>query len=209
MSVPTHGPYCESWVFPTECRDCNQAIWIFCCTCGSAVLFDELGFPWPKHKCSGERLPTGWEAVHKLRSLGVVFTPEVNARLAEIAFGKKTKVQQERLPAIAHVEPTNERKTLIAMLREFNEDTKRTKSLEELGPLGYQILSLNKAQKYAQITIHVIPEKAQTQRHSYTCLLPISKKINSRHLGRLVGVELRGVALGSNTYWIVENIELL
>ena len=38
-----HDPWCQTSTFPSSCRECGQGIFIFSCTCGSAVVFDRLG----------------------------------------------------------------------------------------------------------------------------------------------------------------------
>jgi hypothetical protein len=51
MSVPTHSEECQSKAFKTLCFDCGQEVYFFMCSCGSKVLFDSLGHPWPIHSC--------------------------------------------------------------------------------------------------------------------------------------------------------------
>ena len=55
-----HGCHCHTHTFPLNCRYCRQRIFFFSCDCGSRVLFDELGPPWPIHDCrtqSGNTAP--------------------------------------------------------------------------------------------------------------------------------------------------------
>lgn len=40
-----------SFSIPTKCWYCGQQIYIYANEYGSVVLFDELGWPWPKHDC--------------------------------------------------------------------------------------------------------------------------------------------------------------
>lgn len=40
-----------SFSIPTKCWYCGQQIYIYVSEYGSVVLFDELGWPWPKHDC--------------------------------------------------------------------------------------------------------------------------------------------------------------
>ncbi len=57
MPVPTHGPQCEKlFCYPSRCADCKQDVFYWGCTCGSRVLFDDLGEPWPTHECGKKRL---------------------------------------------------------------------------------------------------------------------------------------------------------
>lgn len=53
MPVPTHGPRCRTlFCRPSRCGDCGQEVFHWACTCGSHVLFDALGDPWPRHQCT-------------------------------------------------------------------------------------------------------------------------------------------------------------
>lgn len=45
-------------VIPRKCWHCGQPIFIYANEYGSIVLFDELGWPWPKHQCQGH----GWSS---------------------------------------------------------------------------------------------------------------------------------------------------
>ena len=36
--------------FPTACQYCGDDIFVYQCSCGSVVLFDELGGGWPQHR---------------------------------------------------------------------------------------------------------------------------------------------------------------
>lgn len=52
MPVPTHGPRCRTrFCHPSKCKECRQEVFYWACTCGSSLLFDRLGEPWPRHKC--------------------------------------------------------------------------------------------------------------------------------------------------------------
>ncbi len=53
MPVPTHGPRCRTrFCHPSRCNECKQEVFYWACTCGSNLLFDQLGEPWPRHKCA-------------------------------------------------------------------------------------------------------------------------------------------------------------
>lgn len=49
--MATHGWWCGSRTYPTTCRECGASVFFFSCDCGSAVFFDDLGWPWPEHFC--------------------------------------------------------------------------------------------------------------------------------------------------------------
>src|SRR6266536_3317788 len=42
-----------SVVFPVHCRYCGMPVYLFASPDGGFVVFDELGPPWPKHRCMG------------------------------------------------------------------------------------------------------------------------------------------------------------
>ena len=65
MSVPGHGAGCSTRTYPTTCRNCGDRVFFFSCTCGSQVLFDELGEPWPVHDCEFSRSDQRWAQSRK------------------------------------------------------------------------------------------------------------------------------------------------
>ena len=48
-----HGLSCNAVTLPRKCSFCGKQIFLFVCDHGSAVLFERLGPPWPKHNCHG------------------------------------------------------------------------------------------------------------------------------------------------------------
>lgn len=50
-----HGRDCNTKTFRTTCKYCKQEVFFFSCTCGSRVFFDDLGDPWPFHRCEEYR----------------------------------------------------------------------------------------------------------------------------------------------------------
>ena len=203
MSVPNHGSFCQSTTYPVKCWDCGARIYIFQCTCGSIVLFDRLGSSWPIHDCGGEKLPTGWDAIRKLESMGI----PIDQRVMEYAFGKKSKRPNNAPPPIIRIDPVHgEILNILAIMREFNDTTKIVKTLNEYGVIGFQMLGLKNDQNIAQITFH---DTTKSQAESYTCLVPSEIAVNKSDTGKLIGVSLRGVVSGSMSYWVVSEIEVL
>lgn len=69
MPVPTHGPRCKKlFCRPSRCTGCRQEIFHWACTCGSNILFDKLGEPWPRHRCSGPATSKSKKKSDKSRS---------------------------------------------------------------------------------------------------------------------------------------------
>lgn len=52
-----HGYWCDTKTFPLTCKDCGDRIFFFQCECGCRVLFDDLGPPWPQHRCRDDLPP--------------------------------------------------------------------------------------------------------------------------------------------------------
>ena len=56
MPAPTHGPHCRTVAcYQSTCKECRQEVYYWSCNCGSQVLFDRLGEPWPLHVCARMR----------------------------------------------------------------------------------------------------------------------------------------------------------
>lgn len=49
-----HGYWCNTKTFPLDCKYCGSRIYFFQCDCGSRVLFEDLGPPWPQHRCGDD-----------------------------------------------------------------------------------------------------------------------------------------------------------
>ena len=46
-----HGWWCRARTYPLTCKYCGTRIFHFSCDCGCSVLFEQLGRPWPLHRC--------------------------------------------------------------------------------------------------------------------------------------------------------------
>lgn len=90
MAIPTHGPFCQTLLYPVNCRDCGAPIRVLQCTCGSAVLFDTAAPHWDKHDCAGYSATAGvavgrlkgWAAVDVLRNQGVPISADIMERIS-------------------------------------------------------------------------------------------------------------------------------
>ena len=50
-TVATHGHWCNTRTYPTQCQSCKSQVFFFQCDHESRVFFDHLGHPWPIHEC--------------------------------------------------------------------------------------------------------------------------------------------------------------
>ena len=187
MSIPTHGPFCQTLVYPTRCWDCQQEIFVLECSCGSAVLFDQLGVPWPKHACSGRYLG-GWGSAETLLPDG----DRPASRTAE-----------ETESNIKRVDPTvGEQRSLLAVVRELHASTKRTAAIEALPEFGIRLLGLDPAINYWQITL---VDNGIRPNESFTALLPgpVARGLK-QHV--MVMVEMTARGSGGQVNWVITDI---
>ena len=211
MSIPTHGPSCQTLVYPTSCWYCQQAIFVLQCSCGSAVLFDQLGAPWPRHTCDGiggggigGSGLSGWMAVDTLRAHGVSITPDVMAKMFPSKGQSDRSARQET--TIKRVEPENDsQRPLLAVVRELSQDTKQTEDVATLSDLGSKLLGLDSRVRYRQITL--IDNRVRPN-ESYTALVP-DHLARGLRLGAMVMADMRGGVAGEFAIWVVTDINLL
>ena len=204
MSIPTHGPYCRTKTFPVDCRYCSSTIFLLQCTCGSAVLLEELGWPWPRHDCGGaggEKLPRGWDAIRKLKDMGI----NIDAQVMEFAFGPSRRgTRQPPPPTLTKVDPIGgEKIQLMAILRDYVPTSKLLRELDELGPVGRKLLNVTVIDS-CQVTLHDVTGSPPK---SYRCVVPKTSANPSKLEGVMVSVMLRGFRSGSLQAWVAESLK--
>lgn len=205
MSIPTHGPFCKTLIFQTSCWHCQQSISILKCTCGSAVLLDEAGPPWPKHSCGGIGRGaefSGWTAVDELPVQGPSITADVMSKEFSGQREENRKVQGES--TIRRVDPEGSGElSLLAVVRELNRSTKRTKDVSALPDFGKKLCGLDPRVRYWQITL--VDTRARPN-ESYTALIP-DVLARSLRTSVMVVAEIRGAISPSFGSWIVTDIK--
>ena len=55
-STATHGSWCNTRTYPTQCPRCTSQVFFFQCDHESRVFFDHLDQPWPIHDCFLRRM---------------------------------------------------------------------------------------------------------------------------------------------------------
>ena len=212
MPIPTHGPFCQTLVYDTSCWYCQQTIFVLQCSCGSAVLLDAVGLPWPKHACAGVGGAGGiggsglggWTAVDALRAQGASITPDIMAKVFPGHGGSNRNIQSQT--ATKRIEPERGRELpLLAVVRELNRDTRRTKEANALPDLGIKLLGLDSAIRYRQITL---VDNSVRPNESYTALVP-DGFTRGLWVGAMVMAEMRGRVAGDFAVWVVVDINLL
>ena len=173
MPVPTHGPFCQTLVYPTSCWYCQQQIHVLQCSCGSAVLFDEIGPPWLKHECTGTggiggSGLSGWEAVDTLRALGAPISHDVIKKI--FPGGQPGGGNSPSISDIEKIEPTaDQTKDLLAVVRELHTSANRISAIDDLSTMGRKLLGLDPNARYWQITL---VQNNVRPNGSFTALIP-------------------------------------
>lgn len=212
MAVPTHGPFCQTLVYPTSCWYCQQKIFVLQCTCGSAVLFDGLGAPWPKHTCAGAGGAggiggsglSGWAEVDALRTQGAPITADVKQKI--FPGERQADYRAHPEPAIKRIEPKERlQRSLLAIVRELHQNTKRTKAVDALPEFGLKLLGLNPKDRYWQITL---VDNTVRPNESFTALIP-DHHAQGLQLGVMVMATLSGCIVGNSADWLITDINPL
>lgn len=209
MAVPNHNFYCQTWMYKTSCWSCATEIFVFQCSCGSAVLFNNDRPPFDEHTCSGgigDSGLSGWNAIDVLRNAGMPITAEVMDK----AFDKKPKATQKISgnSDIKKISPIyGENREIIMNIAEFQRETKETTNFNNLSAIAREMEGVPKdVDGVSQITLMYNNDDI---RESYTALLPVKlipKNIEQLKKSRsVVFVKL----LGLKSWWLVDNIEPL
>lgn len=200
MSIPCHRPFCKTQSFPTSCWDCQQPIFIVRCSCGSTVLFDHAGPPWPKHRCPGWRR-TVWRTPDPVPGRN---TP-VSSNVVTKQGGRKTRDLGKVRPggAARSVDPQSGRRHISsARVSTLNADTDLTRLVRGILRSGLRPFCLDPRMRYWQITL---VDSNVRPRESYIALIPdgLARRLrtNLTVKAEVCGRSFRGVGC-----WIVTDI---
>lgn len=145
MPVPSHSPYCQTWLYETSCWSCGQKIYVLQCTCGSAVLFNDVN-PFEHHSCLGgigDSGISGWQAIDVLRAEGMPITPEI----FKMVFGNTPAQNTDRPPKLdtVSISPVQGKNLeIIVNLKDFNDSTKNTRRINGLNEMARQFEGIPK-----------------------------------------------------------------
>ena len=210
MSVPTHGPFCQTLVYRTSCHFCQEGIWILKCTCGSAVPLDECGPPWPKHGCANRSKAggiggsgfSGLDAANKLLDLGIPISADVRQKI--FPRSQNFARNAERGVEITRIKPRDgKRQSLLAVVRELHSSTRRIADVDALSALGRQLLGLHPEAPYRQITLVVNLDRPN---RSFTALVP-DHLVQGLKRGVMVTAEMFGSVRGAFASWVITDID--
>lgn len=206
-----HGTgYCSTQAFPLKCRYCGGSVFFFRCSCGSRVLFDELGPPWPVHDCGGSGSNAG----------GGTFglSPDTASQVVR-AYAARKGLPVPRMawepdgptpppahpPPIVRVDPVKGvRLRIVGVVREVSPAVPLNRRFGvRAGSLLDRQLQRHLPAAAMQVTVHEEALEAE-QLSSYTFLAPTGLGVASGLArGEFVEVELRGVVLtGVASVWL-------
>lgn len=108
-----HGQNCKTKTYPMTCKYCGQKVFYFSCTCGSKVFFDDLGKPWPQHRC----------AEYRQAQLGYYTSKITQPRIQQIDIVQQTIAQlQEAEIDVQDLQPEKLALKIAEQSLEFSED---------------------------------------------------------------------------------------
>lgn len=175
-----HGAWCGSHTWPTRCHRCSASIFYFGCECGSRVLFDELGPPWPRHDCDRSWSGGLTRTVTDSGEVRVALASDVTA----VRPGPSFDVEEDALrrvvsrkaspdPIIAMDPPPGAREEVLGVLREVTVEVdphtklgvaRSTMGAAALGPMGHGPMG--------RITVHTSSPEEDDLIESFTSWVP-------------------------------------
>jgi hypothetical protein len=209
VPVPTHGPSCQTLIYPTNCWYCGRPIHVLQCTCGSAVLLDQPKPPWPEHDCSAGGIGgsglSGWAAVDVLKANGIPIDANIMAKVFP-AMPRSGKAPAAPHESMAAIQPKVGAKVdLVAIVRELLRDTKKTDRLNALGDVGSKLLKLPKGDLW-QLTLVANSERPNL---TYTCIIPARLGLPKDAKNKMVFSHIEARVVGTHAIWLVTEIQLV
>lgn len=217
----THGPWCNTRVWPTNCPGCGHSVFFFSCNHGSKVFFDALGRPWPVHDCDTSWTrglkrttdSTGRITVHLSAGVSVSRPPDTFNIAPEIVErAKQSPIKEAQAPIVCiNPEPTRPQ-AVIGVLREIRQHANpyryhnipdTTFGSAALGPIGQQSVG--------RITVHTPLNSESSQLASYTMWIPAALISNRRiKTGITVHIGLQVISLlGGERVWFCDEFEVI
>lgn len=205
-----HGPWCGSRTWPTACRRCGDRIFFFSCDCGSRVLFDQLGRPWPVHDCdaswarrvvrrvssSGEIVVAVAEGVAAIRT-GADFDIDLTAGT------RRTRRPSDWLSPIERMDPApGAHDVVTGVVREIRLDVDPYTALGVLrGPIGAAALGPIGERSVSRLTVHAPSPEEVDLLESFTAWVPSDLLVGVSRNGT-VTMDIEAVhVLGSDCVW--------
>lgn len=202
-----------SWTYKWTCPECFDPVFVHECTCGSFVMFEQLGDDWPKHDCFHTQYRKLTARVMPILGAGAdpqsaTFKPfqDLKKHFGDAATGGVNPLPpMEEAPAapdddaaspeswIKRMDPMDESVSLIARVHDVQQKTRHIATLyESLGDIGRKLLGLPAESRARQITLvdcEGIPHE------SYTAIVD-KERLAGIEAGVMVWANLQGRAAG-------------
>lgn len=230
-SHPLHGAWCSSWTYPWSCPTCGAAVFVYECTCGSWVMFDELGGDWPQHSCFETEYKRLREKVLPILKAGAdpasaTFRPfaelrerlgpsgasrppaEDIAKTGEDGGGARPVPEKPSERIIKRMDPMPEETiSIVGVIRERHTGTARIRALyAELGALGRKLMGLPAESHAVQLTI----VDTQGEPHeSYSGIADKTRIEGGLTEGVMVWVRMTGKVYPSASAWVINDIHAI
>lgn len=228
MTGAMHGWWCNARTYPLNCKYCGERIFHFSCDCGSSVLFDELGPPWPIHRCPGFELKLTLSRLGQGDLSGTLLSYLDEGKAEALSRLIEDNIERGYVDAIRHSakeqkKPSSQsgwimrqdpyhglRTTEQGVIKEliWGADIFKKANIP-IGSLGSTILGKFAKQKLAQITIHTAALAEEESENCSFTFFVAEKIVNKLALtkGCLITVELRGVApLPNFPVWVCDDL---
>ncbi len=201
MPTPSHGSLCSSRTFRTACRYCGDEIYVYQCSCGSVVLFDELGGGWPQHRLACYLKPGDAPPVAADQR-----SEWLRREFAQL----RNRLRPENVQFVS-IEPESvagQTVSAVMTIREMPMRTRRIEELERWNPFARASLGVDRPNgSYVQITL---ADSGAEPRSTYPAIvdreliddLPLA--LNSQ-----VGATLEARSSGGLAEWFLTEIVTL
>lgn len=209
----SHGPWCNSKTYPTRCKYCGERVFFFTCDHGCKVFFNELGWPWPEHRCPGYLIAQYGKEVIEQGLAVMMMTPGIEiGRHIDHEYTDKLKEHQDRpfVSEITRCDPyegcaTQEQGIVREMIEQV--DIFHRLKISEDSTMGVALLRPFVGRKVSQITIHT---NALTEQDCYSFTFLVDCNLLKKKgiiKGDFVTCKLRSLAIpGREVIWICDGL---
>ena len=186
MSVPNHREDCATYLWKTTCRDCSEPVYLFGCSCGSIVLFNTPGPPWPLH--SDSCIPY---LIRGMRTEGYSLA-QIEALIERTAryYGRPVpanvarKLAREKYQAtgatqVYHLIPQGDQADVVGTITNINWQVNLLRRLGlDNGVISRGFLGKHAKVEYAELTIRTAADEDTGLAGEHECLYPAA---NANH----------------------------
>ncbi len=191
--IPSHGLFCQTRTYPTNCPECQARVFFLECTCGSAVWFDSLGGGWPLHYCPARlakpiRSDAEWNRL-RLQATVAAIRPRPRQWVPN-------RPERHRGKPPLH---------FVATLQDLPQHTQRIAGLDSVGPLERAALKVRPGAQYDQVTLR---DTGSEPHQVYTAIVERSALPGRLRRNMCLGVTLEARGLSLAEWFVLEIVTL-